>query len=208
VLLKLAGAQSRLGLKDESAVTLTRALRISPASQEVASSLSMLLQSHRESKPAMLDAIGLQAALNHNGVDYDALSRAAFDYVAEGTALAAVLVGAKRAPGVAARSLVLTSTAKILALPLLHIALSKGVNRRLDLEQLLTEIRRVLLLEAAPSRFADRELLGFVVALIRQCWMNGHIFPVSASEEKALVALSLPARGEGRTAIQPQHGNR
>ena len=156
----------------------------------------------------MLDAIGLQAALNHNGVDYDALSRAAFDYVAEGTALAAVLVGAKRAPGVAARSLVLTSTAKILALPLLHIALSKGVNRRLDLEQLLTEIRRVLLLEAAPSRFADRELLGFVVALIRQCWMNGHIFPVSASEEKALVALSLPARGEGRTVIQPQHGNR
>jgi tetratricopeptide (TPR) repeat protein len=40
VLLKLAGAQRRLGLDDECALTLTRGLRASPTNTEAASSLS------------------------------------------------------------------------------------------------------------------------------------------------------------------------
>lgn len=205
VLLKLASAQNRLGLPDESAATLTRALRSSPANKEAASALSALLQSSRVEKPAMLDAIGLQAALHQRDVDYDALSAVTLDYVAACTSLAAALAALPQGPNDAARLLVLNSTAKALTLPLFQLALSKGINRRLDLERLLTEIRRILMLEVAPARFADRDLLGFLTAFIRQCWLNGHIFAVTTEEEKALAALSVPAPADAKNTITPKH---
>ena len=51
---------------------------------------------------------------------------------------------------------------------------------------LLTAMRRVLLLELPPKRFADRALAGFAVALLQQCWTNEFVWFVSEEEARRL----------------------
>ena len=52
-------------------------------------------------------------------------------------------------------------------------------------------MRLVLLLEVAPERFEDKALSGFVLALIRQCIENEHVFAVTAEETDALARLTV-----------------
>jgi SAM-dependent methyltransferase len=64
-----------------------------------------------------------------------------------------------------------------------------------DLERLLTAVRRVLLLELSPNRFADRALVGFAVALLQQCWTNEFVWFVSEEEVRCLAEAPIgPAR--------------
>jgi ubiquinone/menaquinone biosynthesis C-methylase UbiE len=69
-------------------------------------------------------------------------------------------------------------------------ALSAEPNCDIGIETLLTAIRRVLLLEVPAERFEDKALTGFVLALIRQCMSNDHVFEVSRPERTQLDALA------------------
>ncbi len=90
-----------------------------------------------------------------------------------------------------ARDWLLRRTEKTFSQPLLLMALSHSANRHPGLERLLTTMRRVLLLEMPPQRFEDKALTGFVLALIRQCFNNEHVFAVSAEEMDALSGLKV-----------------
>jgi SAM-dependent methyltransferase len=52
-------------------------------------------------------------------------------------------------------------------------------------------LRRIMLLELSPARFADRALTAFALALLAQGWNNDHAWAESKQEADALASIEL-----------------
>lgn len=178
----LARTQERIGEIDTAIANLTRAVRLKPDDETATRSLSRLVRLVGLDDYSDLDPVGLKAALAAPNVDRQRLAEVAIGYLRDAHGLVA-----QTDPG----ALVVKRTAEVLANPLLHRALASGVNRSIDVEWLLTGLRRALLLEVPAERFVDRDLFAFAVALAQQCQLNDHVFATTPEEDDALAALAI-----------------
>ncbi len=181
-LIKLARTQERIGEIDAAIVNLTRAVRLKPEEEAAARGLSRIVRLVALDNYADLDPVGLRAALAAPSVDRQRLSEVAIAHLRDVHGLTAHTDPA---------ALVVKRTADILADPLLHRALANGVNTSIDVEWLLTGLRRALLLEVPAERFHDRDLFAFALALARQCHLNDRVFATTPEEETALTAIKI-----------------
>jgi SAM-dependent methyltransferase len=181
-LIKLARTQERIGEIDAAIVNLTRAVKLKPDDETATRTLSRIVRILGLDDYSELDPAGLKAALAAPNVDRQRLSEIAIAYLRDAHGLVA-----QTEPS----ALVVKRTADVLAEPLLHRALATGVNKSIDVEWLLTGLRRALLLDVPADRFTDRDLFGFAVALAQQCELNDHVFPTTQEEDERLVSVGI-----------------
>jgi len=181
-LTKLAQTQERIGEIDAAIVTLTRSVKLKPDDETATRSLSRIVRMVGLDDYSELDPIGLKAALMAPNVDRQRLCEVAIAHLRDTKALTA---------HTDPTGLVLKRTAEVLSEPLLLRALASGVNTSIDVEWLLTELRRALLMQVPAERFVDRDLFAFAVALTHQCQLNDHVFATTEQEELALAELQV-----------------
>ncbi|RIA47734.1 class I SAM-dependent methyltransferase [Dichotomicrobium thermohalophilum] len=189
-LVKLARTQERIGEIDAAIANLTRAVKLKPDDDTATRSLSRIVRIFGLDEYSDLDPAGLKAALAAPNVDRQRLSEVAIAYLRDARGLVA-----QTDPS----ALVVKRTADVLAEPLLHRALASGVNKSIDVEWLLTGLRRALLLDVPAERFTDRDLFAFAVALAQQCQLNDHVFRTTPEEDEQLASLEIdwPAVKDG-----------
>src|SRR5262249_30086198 len=115
-----------------------------------------------------------------------------FRHVAQSGPLRAALEsGATKGWELAARDLCLKRTAPLLRDEVFRELLRTGVMSSPELERLLIALRRLLVLELPPERFADHDLVQFAVTLMQQCWLNEYVWKASEEELRAIAAKRL-----------------
>jgi hypothetical protein len=184
-----------LGELAAAARELTQALRLDPKREEAARRLAALFRrpdfgttDHDE-----LNTVGLRHGLNHCRVDQKAIANVAVRVlVTERSLKNALATGQTQGWLEAARRLCLERTSPILKDELLLEVLRTSTLSSPELENLLSAMRRVLLLEAAPARFCDHALVGFAVAMLQQCWINQFVWAVSEAESRWLAHAEVP----------------
>jgi SAM-dependent methyltransferase len=170
-----------------AAEELTEALRIDALHAGAARRLSSLLSRQILPATARLNPAGLRAVLRHAAVSRDAVGDAVLRHLWEREPLKGVLAqGRTGGWEAAARSLCLKRTGPLLRDEVFLDLLRTGIVKSPELERLLTALRRVLVLEVARQRLADRDLIQFVVALMQQCWVNEHVWMASPEELRAI----------------------
>ncbi len=161
------------GRRTSAAEHLTTALRLDPTMLRAAQRLGEILALGILPGKPRLDEAGLVAALSFDRVDRDLIAASALHHLVASNALANAL---QRGPidgwDAVARRLCLKRTHDLLESPLLLAVLEAGLIARFDVERLLTELRRALLLDLPRDRLDDRRLVRFIVALMRQAWLN------------------------------------
>ncbi len=175
-----------------AAEQFTETLRIEPTAIDAARRLGRVVSMGLPGD-VELNVWGLKAALTHHDfVNRDQIAEAAVYYLSRKDPLVSALeLGRAIGWRDAARQLCLKKTAPLLRDDLLLLALRDNIVRMPDLELLLTEIRRVLLVELPHARFDDRALAGFLAALMHHCWVNEYVWPVTAEETEALGKLRV-----------------
>src|SRR5262249_9791926 len=134
-----------------------------------------------------LNTVGLRHGLHHVRVDQKAIANVSVRVLVTGRDLTeAVATGRSHGWLEAARRLCLNRSSATLKDELLFDVLRTSTLSNPELECLLTALRRVLLLELAPTRFADPGLVGFAVAMLQQCWINQFVWGVSEGESRRL----------------------
>ena len=181
-LIKLARTQERTGEIDTAIANLTRAIKLKPDEEAATRALSRIVRLVALDDYSDLDPAGLKAALAAPNVDRQRLSEVAISHLRDAHGLTAHTDPA---------ALVVKRTAEVLANPLLHRALANGVNTSIDVEWLLTGLRRALLLEVPAERFIDRDLFAFALALAQQCHLNERVFASTPEEDAALAELPI-----------------
>jgi len=91
----------------------------------------------------------------------------------------------------AAQGLCLKKTGAVLKDALLLQALQTSAVGHPDVERLLTAVRRLVIADVPRTRFGDRDLVRFLIALLKQCWANEYVWAVSTEEKHALAKLSV-----------------
>jgi SAM-dependent methyltransferase len=166
-----------------AAEQLTEALHLAPEMSAAANQLSVLLGRHAVPADSGLNPDGLRAALDHDGAAGFLICDLAVAYLTTRAPLRTALeVGRQQGWVDAARMLALRKTAEPLRDPLFLAVLARGALRHLDLERLLTALRRVLLLDMRPGRWRDADLTKLAVAMMLQCHANEHVWAVTAEE--------------------------
>jgi SAM-dependent methyltransferase len=186
-------AREQFGLAAEH---LTRALHLDPNDADAARRLSLLISRHALPADIAVDAAGLRAALNHDASSAWIVAKYAVGHLMAQGALAPVCELARREGWAqAAKALCVARTGEALRDELVLAVLRSNVLRDADTEQLLTAVRRALLLEVTPERLLDRDLVTFAIAMLHQCRMNEYIWSISDAEEARLAgfAFSAPA---------------
>lgn len=198
----LALVQEALGDLAAAGAGLTEALRLAPAMAGAARRLSLLAGRCELPGAVPLSPAGLMAALAHATVDREPIAEAALRQLTAGLLGEAVARGRSTGWEAAARALCLDRTAPLLKDELLLAVLRTCSFRSPELEQLLTALRRTLLLDVPPGRFEERALFAFALALAEQCDVNEHVWSVSGAEAEQLerLALSVPALLDGDLA--------
>lgn len=188
--LQLARLKEAVGDRDGAVAELSRVLRFDPRNTAAASAIGRLLADGRLSSDASLDPIGFAACLTHQSVDRDLLGAAALDLIARSGSLAPVFAHARSHGMEAAVCAVLgRRSAPLLRDPLLLSALENCMVTNLEVEQLLTAMRRALLLELPSERLAEPDLARFATALAAQCWGNEYVFAAEPDELRAVDLL-------------------
>ena len=191
----LAVVLEGLGELAAAARELTQALRLDPHREEAARRLAALSRrpDFGNSDHAQLNAVGLRHGLNHVRVDQKAIANVAVRVLVTGRSLQnAFATGKAQGWLEAARRLCLERTSPILKDELFLEVLRTSTLSNPELESLLTAVRRVLILEVAPTRFGDHALVGFAVAMLQQCWINQFVWAVSEDERQRLAPEEVP----------------
>ena len=201
--LNLAMVLERLGEPARMAERLSEVLRLKPDANDAARWLSALSTRFRLADAAILDPIGLRAALAFSNVDRQALAKTAFDQLTDHGSLNAPLADALangfRAAG---QALVLKRTGTALKDDLLLASLAAAPIMNPAIEQLLTGVRRALLLDVLPQRFAeDKALNAFAVALAEQLNLNEHLWFADLDELQAIGTLKATAGAPNRDLL-------
>jgi SAM-dependent methyltransferase/tetratricopeptide (TPR) repeat protein len=173
---------------------LTMALRLDPNDADAARRLSSLACRHSLFPDVVLDPAGLRAALRHDSSSSWIIAKLALHYLTAKGPLAPVYELARREGWTqAATAVCVTRTGEALKDELWLAILQSSILRDADAEQLLTALRRALLLETAPERFLDRGLLAFAIAMLHQCRMNEYIWSTTDAEEARLASFDPSA---------------
>jgi SAM-dependent methyltransferase len=188
---RLSLVEEALGDLDAAGAGFSVALRLDPGLTDAARRLSLLAGRCELPGAVPLDAAGLRAALAHDTVDREAIAETALRQLAAVGPLGEALAkGRGEGWAAAARALSGERTAPLLKDDLFLAVLRSSAFRGADLERLLTALRRALLLELPPGRFAeDRALFDFALALAEQCEINEHVWMAGDDEAAALARL-------------------
>ena len=204
----LAVVLEGLGELAAAARELSQALRLDPKREEAARRLAALFRrpdfgatDHDE-----LNTVGLRHGLNHVRVDQKAIANVAIRVLVTGRSLKnAFATGQAQGWLEAARRLCLERTSPILKDELFLEVLRTSTLSSPELESLLTAIRRVLLLEVAPTRYCDQALVGFAVAMLQQCWINQFVWAVSEEESRWLAHEEVPLDRLAKDDLEAAH---
>jgi SAM-dependent methyltransferase len=182
-------ALGEIGLAAEQ---LTIALRFAPTMTAASRRLCWLLDRGTLPADVRLNDEGLLAALAHDTADRDLLAAAILhDRLRNGPLRQALDEGRSRGWLDVARGLCVSATGEALRDRLFLETLGRGVVTNPQIEQLLTALRFVLLLEVPRARFADRALTRLAAMLVQQCWLNEFVWPETAEEIDALGAQGI-----------------
>ncbi|MGD9805899.1 MAG: methyltransferase domain-containing protein [Hyphomicrobiaceae bacterium] len=185
--LQLARLKEAARDREGAAAELTRVLRLSPGDAPAAQSLGRLLSEGRLTSHRSLDPIGFAASLAHRTVDRDLLGAAALELLINDGCLTPVFAHARSHDmPTAVRAALNRRSAPLLRDPLLLSVLEHCTVANIEVERLLTVIRRTLLLELPRERLAEPDLARFTTALAIQCSSNEYVFSVDADEMDAL----------------------
>src|SRR5215470_8742633 len=204
----LAVVLEGLGELAAAARELTQALRLDPEREEAARRLAALSRrpDFGNSDHAQLNAVGLRHGLNHVRVDQKAIANVAVRVLVTGRSLQnAFATGEAQGWLEAARRLCLERTSPILKDELFLEVLRTSTLSSPQLENLLTAVRRVLLLEVAPTRFGDHALVGFALAMLQQCWINQFLWAVSEDEWQRLALEKVPLDRLAKDNLEAGH---
>ena len=197
-----------LGELGAAARELTQALRLDPKREEAVRRLAALSRrsDFGANDHAELNAVGLRHGLNHVRVDQKAIANVAIRVLVTGRSLKnAFATGEAQGWLEAARRLCLERTSPILKDELFLEVLRTSTLSSPQLENLLTAVRRVLLLEVAPTRFGDHALVGFALAMLQQCWINQFLWAVSEDEWQRLALEKVPLDGLAKDNLEAGH---
>ena len=186
-------AQQGIGEVDAAALSLSEALALAPKLTEAARALQGLASQYVLSQPLKLNSFGLKAALAFDQLDRQPLVELALAHAMAQPDLASALEECRRGQADRAATVLLgRRTAKALQNDVLLKALPLGKNTDPDVERLLSELRRFLLLEIPPARMSeDPPLFTFKLALAGQCLVNEHVWACGKDEQAALSAMAI-----------------
>ena len=173
----------------EAAARCSHALASRPDYLEAAQLLAGLLQRFEFDAGADISPRGLEAAFAFTNVDRQALCNGALAFLKCQPPLANALARGRSDGWDAAAALLTRKGARLLRDRLFAAALSHGVVADMEIEFLLTALRRRLLL--SPKMLAARPVYEFACVLIRQCLNNEYVFFVDEDERAALGELTV-----------------
>jgi len=167
-----------------------RALSLNHGLTASAERLANLLGRVTPAETDVLEPAGLAAAFRHEGIDHDAIARAAFARLVDTEPLRDLLAAGRGGDWQrAADNLLGPRGREAVRDPLFLGALRHGICRQPSLERLLTAVRRQLLVSGAGELMRDKPLSAFACALAHQCLNNEYVFSVSDTERRALSEL-------------------
>ena len=168
----------------------SKALELQPGLHDAARLLASLMQRYVLNEDINISPRGLRAAFQFIDVDRQSLSNAAIAYLRFKPPLADILARG-RADGwdAAANGLLKGKGRKLLQDRLFRTALACGVNIDLEVEFLLTALRKRLL--TAPDTLATRQVYEFACVLIRHCGNNGYVYFSTETEQSLLDNLEF-----------------
>lgn len=176
----------------EAAVQLCDALQVDPSHEEAARRLGSILAKYQLPDDCRLNPFGLRAALNFISVDHQPIITTAFAQLRQNTILGKILTkSAQEGYEAAARMLLSSRGSALLSDRLFLAALNLGMIRKPDLEFLMTQTRRLLLLHHASQEFSNTKITPFTAALARQCHNNEFVFVVSPEEQEELNRIDM-----------------
>ncbi|MDP6688022.1 MAG: class I SAM-dependent methyltransferase [Alphaproteobacteria bacterium] len=167
----------------------SHALASRPDYLEAARLLAALLQRYEINAGTDVSPRGLQAAFAFPNVDRQALCDGALAYLKCHPPLAEVLARGRADGWNGAAALLSRKGARLLRDRLFAAALSHGLVADIEIEFLLTALRRRLLL--TPSLLKARPVYEFACVLIRQCLNNEYVFYADEEERARLGELTV-----------------
>jgi len=180
----LASALEALQDLSGAVAQLTEALHLDAKNSDAARRLSSILSRHTLTDYERLNPEGLKSALRHDAISRDSVADLAIRYLTHQGSLSRTLeLGRTQGWQTAARELCLETTDPLLSNKLFLELLCGGVIALPEIEHLLTALRRLIALELSPTRLlADKDLVQFTIALMRQCWVNEYVWDSDADE--------------------------
>ena len=174
-------------------------LELAPSLRDAAWFLASLLQRYELNESIKVSARSLRTALQYIDVDRQALCTAAIASLKHELPLKDIVAAGPIEGWVTAAHRILGGKGRrILQNRLFRSALTVGVNTDIEVEFLLTALRRALL--DKPERLQDRPIYEFACVLIQQCANNGYVFHATDEENDKLAALQVDPEAlfEGR----------
>ena len=173
----------------EAVERCTHALESRPDHPEAARLLAALLQRYEFSAETDISPRGLQAAFAFANVDRQALCNGALAFLKGRPPLADALARGRADGWDAAAAQLTRKGSRLLRDRLFAAALTHGVVADIEIELLLTALRRRLLLSPAPP--VPRPVYEFACVLIRQCLNNEYVFFADEDEWAGLDKLNV-----------------
>ena len=158
-------------------------LELAPALRDAAWFLASLLQRYELNESIKVSARSLRTAMRYIDVDRQALCTAAIASLKHALPLKDIVAAGPIEGWVTAAHRILGGKGRrILQNRLFRTALTVGVNTDIEVEFLLTALRRALL--DKPERLRDRPIYEFACVLIQQCANNGYVFHATDEENR------------------------
>lgn len=173
----------------EAVVRCSHALAVRPDYPEAARLLAGLLQRYEFNVQTDVSPRGLVAAFAFANVDRQALCNGALAFLKCRPPLADVLARGRTDGWDAAAALLTRKGARLFRDKLFTAALTHGVVADIEIEFLLSALRRRLLL--SPQLLMERPVYQFACVLIRQCLNNEYVFFADADERARLGELKV-----------------
>jgi len=173
----------------EAVAQCSRALASRPNYLEAARLLAALMQRYEFSAQAKISPRGLEAAFAFANVDRQALCNGALAFLKSRPPLADALARGRAEGWDAAAALLTRKGARLLRDRLFAVALTHGVVADIEIEFLITALRRRLLL--SPTLLLARPVYEFACVLIRQCLNNEYVFFADEDERALLDELNV-----------------
>lgn len=193
LMFNLGLVEEQRGEIEEAAALYARALRHAPKLEVAARRLARLLDRYEISDPAALDPAGLAAALALPEIALQPIAATVLrqTFLGDGPLAREAAAATADDRAESAHALIATRTHPALAADRLRAALAAGVVRIAAVEHLLTAIRRAMLLELPLTRFEDRDLYAFAIALMQAAHAGDFAWAEAGDESEALAAAPI-----------------